>query len=191
MHREGEPNLGLSPERTFAGQSLPRHIGPIKSIIDVLGSRTLLDYGSGKAQQYEVPVRLPNGQEFPDVRLYWGVEQITCYDPAYEPLAQLPQGVFDGVICTDVLEHCPEQDVDWIVSELFSFACEFVYVSVACYPAKKRLPDGTNAHCTIKPPDWWQTRFDAALKTRPGLRYFATIDAPVGGELRSIRIRGK
>lgn len=192
MHREGEPNLGMPPEKTFAGQSLTRHIHQIKTIVDILGSRRLLDYGSGKARQYDsVPVRLPNGKEFPGIKRYWGVEQITCYDPAYEPLAQLPQEVFDGVICTDVLEHCPEEDVEWIISEIFSFAREFVYLNVACYPAKKHLPNGENAHCTIKPPEWWKLYFDTALKERPGLRYFAMVETQDAGKIRSTLMRGK
>ena len=44
---------------------------------------------------------------------------ITCYDPGYEPHSRLPQGKFDGVLCTDVLEHCPQDDLEWIVGELF------------------------------------------------------------------------
>jgi len=192
MHREGEPNLGMPPEQTFAGQSLGKHVHQIKIIIDVLGSRSLLDYGSGKARQYvSVPVRLPDGKEFPDIRSYWGVVQLTCYDPAYEPLSRLPQGVFDGVICTDVLEHCPEEDIDWIIAEIFSFAREFVYLNVACYPAKKTLPNGENAHCTIKPPEWWKRYFDNALEDHPGLRYFALVETQDGDKIRSTFVRGK
>jgi exonuclease VII large subunit len=37
---------------------------------------------------------------------------------------------------------------------------------VACYPAKKRLPSGENAHCTIRPRAWWE-----ALLTEVSDRY--------------------
>ena len=60
------------------------------------------------------------------------------------------------MISTDVLEHCPEDDLAWIVDEIFGFADRFVFANVACYPASKRLPTGENAHCTIKPRDWWE-----------------------------------
>lgn len=55
------------------------------------------------------------------------------------------------MICTDVLEHCPEEDIPWIVDELFAFARKFVYANIACFPARKQLPSGGNAHCTVKP----------------------------------------
>src|ERR1051326_1125418 len=69
--------------------------------------------------------------------------------------ALLPTGRFDGVVCTDVLEHCPEEDLAWILEEIFSYAARFVYLNVACFPARKTLPSGENAHITIREPDWW------------------------------------
>ena len=90
----------------------------------------------------------------------------------------MPRARFDGVISTDVLEHCPAEDIPWIIDEIFSFADEFVYLNVACYPAKKLLPNGENAHCTIEPPEWWKAHFDRALGQRPGLRYYAVFYVP-------------
>ena len=104
---------------------------------------------------------------FDSLQDYWGVEQITCYDPAHAPFQILPEGPFDGVICTDVLEHCPEEDLPWILDELFSLAGKFVYANVACYPANKNLPDGENAHCTLRPPAWWEILISAIAGTYP------------------------
>ena len=47
-----------------------------------------------------------------------------------------------------------------VVDEIFNFAREFVYLKVSCCPAKKTLPNGENAHCTIQPPDWGILIFD-------------------------------
>jgi hypothetical protein len=66
------------------------------------------------------------------------------------------------VICTDVLEHCPEEDLPWIVGELFGYARLFVFANVACYPAMKTLPNGENAHCTIRPVEFWREIFQNA-----------------------------
>jgi hypothetical protein len=30
-----------------------------------------------------------------------------------------------------------------------------VYLNVACFPARKTLPNGDNAHATVRPPQWW------------------------------------
>ncbi len=84
------------------------------------------------------------------------MDEIRCYDPCYQPFNKLPDGKFDAVISTDVLEHCPEEDIPWIIDEIFGYANRFVFANVACYPAKKRLPNGENAHCTIRPPEWWE-----------------------------------
>ena len=86
---------------------------------------------------------------------YWGIDYVHCYDPSYAKYSTLPLGPFDGVICTDVLEHCPEDDLPWIVTEIFAYAENFVYANVACYPAMKRFPTGENAHCTVRAPEWW------------------------------------
>jgi hypothetical protein len=73
------------------------------------------------------------------------------------------------VVSTDVLEHCPEEDIGWIVDEMFGFAEQFVFANVACFPAKKRLPTGENAHCTIRPPDWWAALVRGVAARRPGI----------------------
>jgi len=161
LHEEGIPELGKAPEATFPGESLRPHLGHIKRLIERTGARTLLDYGAGKGLQYQPMPLDRGGRIWPDVQSYWGVEQIYCYDPAYEPLSHLPAWTFDGVICTDVLEHCPEEDVDWILAEIFAYARRFVYANIASYPAQKTLPNGENAHCTIRPAEWWLEKIRA------------------------------
>ena len=59
----------------------------------------------------------------------------------------------------DVLEHCPEQDLRWIVAEIFGFANRFVFANVASYEAMTTLPNGENAHCTVRPSEWWNAVF--------------------------------
>jgi hypothetical protein len=173
MHLHGETHLGIPPERTFPGESLPKEAGRIKKLIKLTRARTILDYGAGKGQQY-LPLRIADQDErieYPDIRSYWGVDEVRCYDPAYQPFTTLPSGKFDGVICTDVLEHCPEEDIPWILDELFAFADKFVYANVACFPARKRLPSGGNAHCTIKPVRWWEEQLEHPARAKAPLRY--------------------
>jgi hypothetical protein len=173
MHVHGETYLGIPPEQTFPGESLPKQASRIKRLIRLTGSRTILDYGAGKGQQYH-PRRMLDEEErieYPDIRSFWGVSDIRCYDPGYQPFSRLPEGKFDGVVCTDVLEHCPEEDIPWILDELFAFADKFVYANVACFPARKRLPSGGNAHCTIKPARWWEEQLERPARANPSLRF--------------------
>jgi hypothetical protein len=169
MHLHGEQHLGIPPEQTFPGSSLPRQAAHIKRLVKQTHAVTLLDYGCGKGQQYW-PLRIMDpteGIEYPDIKSYWNVRSIQCYDPAYPPFIKLPLETFDGVICTDVLEHCPEEDLGWIIGELFGFAQRFVFANVACFPARKRLPSGGNAHCTIKPARWWEEHIGRAALGKP------------------------
>jgi len=170
MHVHGERFKGVAPEETFDGRSLGKEAVRIKRLIEQTGALTILDYGSGKAGGYEQRRIVVKGEgEWDSLIDYWGVDEVTCYDPAYEPYSKLPSGRYDGVVCTDVLEHCPEEDIDWIVSEIFSYAERFVYLAVACFPARKRLPNGENAHCTIRPPEWWREVLVRAAAARPGV----------------------
>ena len=166
MHVEGSRIRGLPPLKIFPGESLLPQLAKIKRMIARTGASTILDYGSGKGLQYDLrDVRVAQAGTFASVVDYWDVAGVHCYDPCYEPFSALPSGRFDGVISTDVLEHCPEHDVPWIVQEMFSYAGKFVFANIACFPARNRLPTGENAHCTIKPAAWWaQVVDDAAAK---------------------------
>lgn len=172
MHVEGETRLNLAPQDTFSGKSLSEHVAPIRNLVAACGARTILDYGAGKGQQHaRRDFALQDGTRVSSLREHWGVDSVTLYDPAYVPHSALPTGKFDVVICTDVLEHCPESDMRWIVSELFDHAHKHVYANVACYPAEKTLPSGENAHCTIRPPAWWRALLAGISADHAGVRY--------------------
>jgi len=94
---------------------------------------------------------------------------VNCYDPGYAPFNNLKEGPFDGVISTDVVEHAAPFDVAWILDEMFARASSFVYVVAACYPAKKSLPGGRNAHTTLQPPHWWHQQMSLAANRYPNV----------------------
>ena len=168
LHLEGEPNLNLPSEKTFPGTSVFPQATRIKSLIRRTGACTLLDYGCGKGQQYEArSIEIPVDGTYETLQDYWDLDFIYCYDPAYSRFSKAPDFSVDGVICTDVLEHCPEDDLGWIVEELFSCADVFVFASVAGHPAKKILPNGENAHCTQKSPEWWKGIFESVGRKSP------------------------
>lgn len=188
LHESGEPFLSLPAEQTFAGLSLMPHAMRVAELVAEHGARTILDYGAGKGSQYRTAVRTADGQHYGSLLELWNVQSVTCYDPAYAPFRQLPTGMFDGVICTDVLEHCPEEDAPWILGELFGFAERFLFVNVACYPARKRLPSGENAHCTIKSPEWWAERLAEQSAARPQVRFECLLKHPVDSQGHDVTV---
>jgi len=179
LHAEGEKRLGLEPDQTYPGVSLLPHLRRIKALIDDTGARSVLDYGCGKAQLYDVAdLDVPGLGRIASVIDYWDIDEVNCYDPCVPAFERLAEQPCDGVIATDVLEHCPEEDVPWIVVEMFAHARKFVFASIACYAAKTHLPNGENAHCTIRPVEWWRNMFETAARDRPGMIWKLYLDAP-------------
>jgi 2-polyprenyl-3-methyl-5-hydroxy-6-metoxy-1,4-benzoquinol methylase len=173
LHREGNVERGLKPEHTFSGTSLFSQASRIKTLFDQFQIKTVLDYGAGKGQQYIPRTINVEGvdRSFNSIAQYWDVEPVVCYDPCYEPFRQVPEGKFDAVISTDMLEHCPEEDVPWVIEEFFKFANKLVFANIASYPAEKTLPNGENAHCTIKPKEWWQNLIESIASRYPDINY--------------------
>ena len=130
----------------FPGHSTKKHSKAIKELIDKHGAKTLLDYGSGKGHQYYIH----------KLHDEWGVEMPTLYDPAVPGIDAPPRGRFDGVICTDVLEHLAGSDLSLAIERCIARADKFVLFSICTRPAKKLLPDGRNAHITLESVDWWR-----------------------------------
>lgn len=187
LHENGEQYLGLEADSTYPGVSLLPHVSRIKALIEATGATTILDYGCGKGYQYDLhPVRIPDLGEVESVIDYWDIDEVRCYDPCYKPHSKRPEGRFGGVVCTDVLEHCLAEDIPWIVEELFSYAERFVFASVACYPAKSRLPNGENAHCTIRPLEWWRDVFATTGAHFPTVKWKLFVEAKPGS-VHSVR----
>ncbi|MEM1283589.1 MAG: hypothetical protein AAGG81_08555, partial [Chlamydiota bacterium] len=156
----------------FAGQKMLGDIGRIKEIIIETDSQSILDYGSGKGRLYrEKLISIQDDEPLVDLYHYWGVKEVSCYDPCYPPYSILPSGNFDGVVCIDVLEHCPEEDIHWIVRELFQFSRNFVYANIACGEAVKLLPNGKNVHATVRHPKWWFEVFSDIAADFPTVRW--------------------
>lgn len=176
MHSEGDDAIDIPADKMFDGRSLGVHISTIRSLLKRVQARTLLDYGAGKAKHYEkTEFGLPDGRKVTGLRQLWGLQEVRLYDPGYAPHAEYPTGSFDAVICTDVLEHIPEQDLDWVIGDLFRFARSVLYAGVATYPAGKLLPDGSNAHVTLKPAEWWREKFLACRASTGSSAEFALI----------------
>ncbi len=166
MHEEGRPDTGHSAKKTFSGISLTEHVAPIARIVQRHGAKTILDYGSGKATLYQTaPGHGPDSRY--KVMPAWSNAAVTCYDPGYEPFSGPYEARYDGVITTDVLEHIPAEDIPWVLHHLFSHANSFIYAVAACFRAKKILPDGSNAHCTIRPAQWWAGQMALVARAYP------------------------
>ena len=188
LHQEGahkapgtaNENEQRSSKETFPGKMLVQHSPIIKAAVERVRARTLLDYGAGKGQAYTRKNIQVGEVVAPTLREYWGLDEIRCYDPGYPPFAQLPTETFDAVISTDVLEHITEPDLPWILDEIFGYARKVVVANIACYPAKKSLPNGQNAHCTVRPPEWWSGLIHAVAMRHTHVSYHFSLKTRTG-----------
>jgi len=139
---------------SYPGDSLTLHLDKIKKLIESTKSKTALDYGCGNAKHY-IEDR---------IHLSWGLEKMGLYDPAIPKWGLLPSGNFDCVICTDVLEHVPEEEINDTLKEIFTLSNKCVFLNIAMYLAHHKLPNGENAHCTLKPKQWWRHRMAETIK---------------------------
>jgi hypothetical protein len=141
----------------FSGMSIYKFVDDIAKLVRKSGAKTLLDYGSGKGRQY-VEGRAHE---------VWGGIMPTLYDPGVAGLAERPSEQFDGVICTDVMEHIPEEEVLETLTDIRSYARLWCFISICCRPAKKNLPDGRNVHVTIQNEAWWLEQIAVVFNGAP------------------------
>ena len=156
MHLNGTGNIVA--EETFDGRSLKFFFHPIKQIIQITNSKSLIDFGCGKAKYYSNKIEI-NKVEYINIISYWGTKQVFLYDPGVKEFSKYPTRKADGVICIDVLEHIPEENIFEFIHEIFKLSKKFVFINIACYPAKKKFPDGRNVHLCIKKPEEWKKIF--------------------------------
>lgn len=135
----------------FRGLSLLMHSRSVQGMIRRSGAVTLLDYGSGVGVAYEEPHLL---------HARWKVPKPRLYDPAIPEFSERPDEIFDGIICSDVMEHVPEHELEDAIVYMMTHSRLFLWASICCRPAKKFFPDGvTNLHVTIHPIEWWHSLF--------------------------------
>ena len=157
MHRDGfnlKNGDRRSPDEAYNGRSTLIFAKLIKDIIHRNQIKNMLDYGCGKGFFYD------NSFEIKDLKIkslkgYWGIK-IDLYNPCYENYSFIDENkIYDLVISIDVLEHIPEQDIDWVLDKIISKAKKYVFINVACYSAAALLPNGDNAHININNQSWW------------------------------------
>ena len=89
--------------------------------------------------------------------------KIRRYDPGYEPYRELPTDSaghqFEFVYSTDVFEHIEAEDIDGAIENIHSLTRGLHAHIIDLTPAKKKLPDGRNAHVTLWTTEQWQKKF--------------------------------
>jgi 2-polyprenyl-3-methyl-5-hydroxy-6-metoxy-1,4-benzoquinol methylase len=114
----------------------------VQAAIEMFHPLSVLDYGCGK------------GKLVDSLRKKYPALKVRGFDPAV-PAFNVKPLPMDLVTCTDVLEHVEPEYIDAVLQDIRNLARVGVVLVVACRPAKKTLPDGSNAHRIVETPMWW------------------------------------
>jgi len=122
----------------------------------------ILDYGCGKGKLVE----------------YLKEEGFIAdgYDPAIPKYSKMQTGEYDAVCCNDVLEHVPEEGLDKVFRQILSYKPRFISLNIGIYAAEAILPNGKNAHETIRPMIWWRDKINSACGHLYSLRQTRQVD---------------
>ena len=77
------------------------------------------------------------------------------YDPGVKEYESFPSRQYDCLVCNDVIEHIEPEYLDSTLIAMSKLFTKSAWLIIACYPAKKVLPDGRNAHISLHTPKWW------------------------------------
>jgi len=145
------------------GKELHTHFTHIASILMLLDVKKALDFGCGKGVMADRLSEL-------------GIAKVTKYDPAIPAYNTIPKSKFDCVLNTDVMEHIPESEIPGVLDQFKKLAPTAVIIP-HLGKAHLILPNGENAHCTIKTPDEWKKIFEKKYKYVELLSHFSNIHA--------------
>ncbi|MEM9394795.1 MAG: class I SAM-dependent methyltransferase [Pseudomonadota bacterium] len=127
------------------GQTSELLVGVILRQISILSKiDSLLDYGCGQSRAGDWIGKIHDARVFK-------------YDPAIPGIDALPKVKTDIVLCTDVMEHIPLENVETVLAEIRDIS-EHAFFNISCTRAAEILPNGENAHCTVRPPQWWKEK---------------------------------
>jgi hypothetical protein len=131
-------------EKTWGADGI-KHLDEVLRYADKLGADTILDYGCGEAKLSEAAK---------------AHRRILNYDPGVIGRDGLPKPC-DMVVCTDVLEHVEPERLDNVLAHIRHLTQIGAFLVIATRPANARLPDGRNAHLTVRDEDWWLQKIAA------------------------------
>lgn len=147
-------------EDVYNDFELSRFRESVKRNIESLGIKSVLDYGCGGSDWYSM--KIFDGMSASD---FFKVDKVYRYEPAR---ALDERQKVDACFCFDVLEHIFIADIFTVLTDIFSYAEKLVVINVACYEADALLPNGENAHVTVRPPIWWKGVLDMFCSQYPG-----------------------
>lgn len=128
--------------RHYGSSATELHLDLVSDVVRANNPRSILDFGCGRS----------------DLLAHFycdGQRRLARYDPAIPRFRDMPEELFDMVLCCDVMEHIPIAYVDKIFAQIKARS-DVALFTISIKPARARLPDGSNAHCTLLMRSEWE-----------------------------------
>ncbi len=153
-YQRGANLKGIEGEKAFNKFGIRKFKKDFKEIFNNYSIKSLLDYGAGRSNW--------NASGFDEASnksasQYFDIPNVYHYEPA-RGIDQRRK--VDCVICFDVLEHIFISDVPNTLRDIISLGSKLIILNIAYYKSDAKLPNGENAHITIRPPLWWKGVLD-------------------------------
>jgi hypothetical protein len=130
--------------RRVYGTSSVKYLRFLRPWMRIAAPASILDYGCGQSLFLDI---LDLGERV----------QLWRYDPAIPEYAEKPKTSADLLVNIDVLEHIEEKDIDGVLADMRAAGRQALIV-VDTKAAKHTLPDGRNAHVTLRTHAWWREK---------------------------------
>jgi len=166
---EGKPFLRngkmvtLKEKTVFDGGGIQKIYGELEYELDKRGSGTILDFGSGTGVHWTKKVPIPGVKERKTASEHFGsrLRGFYRYDPAHPEYCKKPTGTFDIIMCTEVLEHVPLEELPELLSEMKSYLADdgVVIFTIPKGLSSNAFPDGKNLHITLMETKEWNKMF--------------------------------
>lgn len=167
MAREGYDTVDQQRiDNAFSDFEIRPYRAQILSFFKEHSVSTTLDYGCGGSDWRAKGFDDASGQSAIE---YFELKNAYRYEPARD--LDERQNV-DCVISFDVLEHIFISDVPAVLRDMFSYATKMIVLNAACYPAAATLPNGENAHITVRNLWWWKGMVDSISIEYPAINVY-------------------
>ena len=147
------------------GEQIVYHVWDIQKLTFEHPGTTMLDFGCGKCYGYKVK----------RINKLWDCKEILLHDIGIEEYSRKPkQSEFQSVVSVDVLEHIHEDQIDDVFKYWYHRNSQFVFATIAAYPARAELSDGINAHVNQNEWAWWQKKIKSHITCHSKFVYMPT-----------------
>jgi len=160
LHRANSMPDNPALQAWMAGEMADRQVRDVSRRIQQSDASSILHFLSGRAETYGAALAPPSP---------WKDVSIACFDPACERNAASPGEAYDGVICIDALHWYSDEDIPWLLDEMFRRARRFVYASIDCYPSLADSAPVDDGPVTVAPASWWREQMEGAARRCPGV----------------------